>query len=214
MITVCPSHCAQGTNPNEGAREDGRDNRHVRARGTRGRTVREQIERRLRDLRLIRPVIFLRGLPAMVGSLRRSQADSRAGSTRDQQKPAVVMSNTYADLRVFYGSDGTRTRDLRRDRPARRSRLQSAGTCTSAYLPIHGDSSPISVGRVIPADGHGAGHRLPARVSYLRPRHRSASAPGLLEAQSLVSGLLQRTRNRHRKKGPRCRANSSARLSS
>jgi hypothetical protein len=27
------------------------------------------------------------------------------------------MSNTYADFQDFYGSDGTRTRDLRRDRP-------------------------------------------------------------------------------------------------
>jgi hypothetical protein len=26
------------------------------------------------------------------------------------------MSNTYADLQDFYGSDGTRTRDFRRDR--------------------------------------------------------------------------------------------------
>jgi hypothetical protein len=28
----------------------------------------------------------------------------------------------------FYGSDGTRTRDLRRDRPVRRNRLQPATT--------------------------------------------------------------------------------------
>src|SRR5437773_2732779 len=27
------------------------------------------------------------------------------------------MSKTYTDLQGFYGSDGTRTRDLRRDRP-------------------------------------------------------------------------------------------------
>ena len=45
-------------------------------------------------------------------------ADSRAGSARDGKKPAVVMSNTFIDLQGFYGSDGTRTRDLRRDRPA------------------------------------------------------------------------------------------------
>src|SRR6266536_1668969 len=68
------------------------------------------------DLRLVRPVILLRGLPATAGSLRRFQADSHAGSARDEKKPAVVMSNTYADLQHFYGSDGTRTRDLRRDR--------------------------------------------------------------------------------------------------
>jgi len=73
--------------------------------------------RPLADLRPPRPVILLGGLPATAGSLRRFQADSRAGSARDAEKPAVVMSNTYADLQVFYGSDGTRTRDLRRDRP-------------------------------------------------------------------------------------------------
>jgi hypothetical protein len=47
--------------------------------------------RRGSDLRLIRPVILLRGLPATAGSLRRFQADSRAGSARDEKKPAVVM---------------------------------------------------------------------------------------------------------------------------
>src|SRR5204863_7350667 len=69
------------------------------------------------DLRPPQPVILFRGLPASVGSLRRFQADSRAGSTRDEKKPAVVMSNTCTDLQDFDGSDGTRTRDLRRDRP-------------------------------------------------------------------------------------------------
>ncbi len=69
------------------------------------------------DLRLPRPVILLRGFPAIGGSLRRFQADSRAGSARDEKKPAVVMSITSTDLQDFYGSDGTRTRDLRRDRP-------------------------------------------------------------------------------------------------
>ena len=69
------------------------------------------------DLRPTPPVILLRGLPARSGSLRRFHADSGAGSVRDEKKLAVDMSNTYADLQEFYGSDGTRTRDLRRDRP-------------------------------------------------------------------------------------------------
>src|ERR687888_2664441 len=69
------------------------------------------------DLRLARPVILLRGLAARAGSLRRFQANSRARSARDEKKPAVVTSNTYADLQDFYGSDGTRTRYLRRDGP-------------------------------------------------------------------------------------------------
>ena len=72
--------------------------------------------RTLEDLRSPRPVI--RGLPATAGSLRRFQADSGAGSTRDEKKPAVVMSNTYTDLQGFYGSDGTRTCDLRELEPA------------------------------------------------------------------------------------------------
>src|SRR5438093_2407867 len=66
----------------------------------------------------VAPVILLRGLPATAGFFRRFQADSRAGSARGEKKPAVVMSNTYANLQDFYGSDGTRTRDLRGDRPA------------------------------------------------------------------------------------------------
>ncbi len=78
--------------------------------------------RTLADLRPPRPGILLRRLPATAGSLRRFQADSCAGSPRDEKKPAVVLSNTYADLQVFYGSDGTRTGDLRRDRPVWRLR--------------------------------------------------------------------------------------------
>ena len=74
--------------------------------------------RALKDLRPTWPVIPFRGLAARSGPLRRFQADSRAGSAPDEKKPAVVMSNTSTDLQVFYGSDGTRTRDLRRDRPA------------------------------------------------------------------------------------------------
>src|SRR5919198_2871601 len=74
-------------------------------------------DRARQDLRLSWPVIPFRGLAARPGSLRQFQADSRAGSARDEKKPAVVMSNTCIDLQDFYGSDGTRTRDLRRDRP-------------------------------------------------------------------------------------------------
>jgi hypothetical protein len=73
------------------------------------------------DLRPTWPVIHVRGLPAASGTLRRFQVDSRAGYARDEKKPAVVMSNTSSDLQEFYGSDGTRTRDLRRDRPIRGS---------------------------------------------------------------------------------------------
>ena len=58
------------------------------------------------DLRLVRPVILLRGLPATAGSLRRFQADSRAGSARGEKKPAVIMSNTYANLQDFTGATG------------------------------------------------------------------------------------------------------------
>jgi hypothetical protein len=63
----------------------------------------------------------LRGLPATTGVVRRFLADSRAGSARDANKLAVLragLGNKIADLQDFYGSDGTRTRDLRRDRPA------------------------------------------------------------------------------------------------
>jgi hypothetical protein len=58
------------------------------------------------DRRPSRPVILLRGLPARAGLLRRFQTDSRAGSARDEKKPAVVMSNTYADLQDFTGATG------------------------------------------------------------------------------------------------------------
>jgi hypothetical protein len=58
------------------------------------------------DLRLSWPVILLRGFPARRGSLRRFQADSGAGSARDEKKPAVVMSNTHPICRAFTGATG------------------------------------------------------------------------------------------------------------
>jgi hypothetical protein len=73
------------------------------------------------DLRSGWPASPLRGLPATTGVVRRFLADSRAGSARDANKLAVLragLGNKIADLQDFYGSDGTRTRDLRRDRPA------------------------------------------------------------------------------------------------
>jgi hypothetical protein len=62
-----------------------------------------------------------RGLPAMTGFLRGLQADSRAGCARDERggRRSITPSRATKDanLQVCYGSDGTRTRDLRRDRP-------------------------------------------------------------------------------------------------
>src|SRR6266849_4651110 len=88
----------------------------------------------LENLRPTWPVILLRGLPASAGSLPRFQADSLAGSARDEMKPAVVTSNTYADLQDFYGSDGTGTRDLRRDRPGRVRRSSPTSRSERAHL--------------------------------------------------------------------------------
>jgi hypothetical protein len=74
------------------------------------------------------------GFPATAGSLRGFPADSRAGSARDGKKPAVVMSNTSLDLQSFYENDGTRTRDLRRDRPTRAQRRPAANASEPAHL--------------------------------------------------------------------------------
>jgi hypothetical protein len=80
------------------------------------------------DLRLSWPVILLRGLPA---SLRRFQADSRAGSARDERSWrsfAPEAATEDADLQGLYGSDGTRTRDLRRDRSPGRPAVHSSAS--------------------------------------------------------------------------------------
>jgi hypothetical protein len=63
------------------------------------------------------PVILLRGLPARRGALRRFQDDSGAGFARDDEEAGGRYVKDRYDLQGFYGSDGTRTRDLRRDRP-------------------------------------------------------------------------------------------------
>jgi hypothetical protein len=98
------------------------------------------------DLRLVRRVILLRGVPATAGSVRRFEAASRAGSTRDAKKPAVDCAKTGNKrrpiCRYFYGSDGTRTRDLRRDRPSR-----GAGGCEPAQGITHGLLGPSTSNR-------------------------------------------------------------------
>src|SRR5207244_4965824 len=61
----------------------------------------------------------LRGLPAISGFRRRLHANSRAGSARDEKgrrsNTSVAGNKRWPIYRCFYGSDGTRTRDLRRD---------------------------------------------------------------------------------------------------
>src|SRR6266511_3813761 len=62
----------------------------------------------------------------------------RAGSARDRLKSrrsiAPKEATKDADLQdVFYGSDGTRTRDLRRDRPVRGSRRLATMPAQSLY---------------------------------------------------------------------------------
>src|SRR5439155_22761701 len=47
-----------------------------------------------------------RGIPATAGSLRGFPADSRAGSARDEEKPAVGMSKTYTVCRGITGATG------------------------------------------------------------------------------------------------------------
>jgi hypothetical protein len=44
------------------------------------------------------------------------------GMTRSRRSYRSGLARKHLDLQVLYGSDGTRTRDLRRDRPRRRSR--------------------------------------------------------------------------------------------
>ena len=81
-----------------------------------------------KDLRSPWPVILLRGLPARPGSLRRFQAASGAGSARDEEEAGGRYVKDIYDLQGLYGSDGTRTRDLRRDRPVRAQPLRLART--------------------------------------------------------------------------------------
>ena len=60
---------------------------------------------------------LLRGLLATTGFRRGFPADSRAGSLQDAREAGGRCMTKMPICRYFYGSDGTRTRDLRRDRP-------------------------------------------------------------------------------------------------
>jgi hypothetical protein len=68
------------------------------------------------------PVVFLRGLPASGGSERLFPARDERGMKRSRRSLRRAGQQENADLQELYGSDGTRTRDLRRDRLVRGSR--------------------------------------------------------------------------------------------
>jgi hypothetical protein len=59
----------------------------------------------------------LRGLPAPGGSERLFPARDERGMKRSRRSFAPSPATKRSPLQGFYGSDGTRTRDLRRDRP-------------------------------------------------------------------------------------------------
>jgi hypothetical protein len=80
------------------------------------------------DARRCRRSSFLRGLPASGGSERLFPARDERGMKRSRRSFCAEPATENADLQDFSGSDGTRTRDLRRDRPARLNRLQPATT--------------------------------------------------------------------------------------
>src|SRR6266571_8667730 len=104
----------------------------------------------------------MRGLPVRAGSLRRFQADSGAGSARDEKEAGGRYVKDIYDLQDFYGSDGTRTRDLRRDRPNRARRRLAASSCERYHLqgfmtrepPRHRMVDPIVQSTFGPRVGH------------------------------------------------------------
>jgi hypothetical protein len=69
------------------------------------------------DARRCRRSSFLRGLPASGGSERLFPARDERGMKRNRRSFCAEPATENADLQAFIGSDGTRTRDLRRDRP-------------------------------------------------------------------------------------------------
>jgi hypothetical protein len=77
------------------------------------------LDLRLIDIRPGGPVVLLAGIP---GCDRLPGGDSRLIRVRDlcgmREKPAVERREKMSICRYSSGSDGTRTRDLRRDRPA------------------------------------------------------------------------------------------------
>jgi hypothetical protein len=60
--------------------------------------------------------------PASCGDFRPIRVRDLRGMRRSRRSTAPASATRDADLQAFYGSDGTRTRDLRRDRPVRGSR--------------------------------------------------------------------------------------------
>jgi hypothetical protein len=70
------------------------------------------------NLRSCRPAIHLAGIAGKNRLLPAIAVRDVRWIDRDRRSFAPDQSTKHADLQGFYGSDGTRTRDLRRDRPA------------------------------------------------------------------------------------------------
>src|SRR5919106_1741398 len=72
--------------------------------------------------------------PALWGNSRPNPARDLRGMEESRRSSAPRKTTKDADLQVSYGSDGTRTRDLRRDRPSRAQRPLATNSSERAHL--------------------------------------------------------------------------------
>jgi hypothetical protein len=110
-----------------------------------------------------------------------SSGDPRPIRVRDlcgmQEEPAVERREKKPICRYFSGSDGTRTRDLRRDRP-----LQNVATCTTMRA-----SSPCSCGSWVASGStpHGRAKPVDTFAAYLLPGATPLTIASLIRISKL-----------------------------
>jgi hypothetical protein len=77
-----------------------------------------------------------RGRAACCGDSRGSLGRDVRGMKRGRRSFAPIPATKAANLQVLYGSDGTRTRDLRRDRPSQAPRRLATNSSEQPHLQV------------------------------------------------------------------------------
>ena len=174
------------------------------------------------DLRLSGRNQGLREFAALVGCVRGLPCGMLRGMKRSRRSFAPKVTTKASDLQVFYGSDGTRTRDLRRDRPIlvipgwagiggdfRREQDFStpglrvfAGTCGSFRRPPAGYARDGVLPDVATRAAHRSAFQALIWVSKLRfllaePRRRLARSHTFVAASRLRRAVRDPERGRH-----------------
>jgi hypothetical protein len=123
--------------------------------------------------------------PASCGDRGPIRVRDLRGMRRSRRSFAPHPAKEHGDLQVFYGSDGTRTRDLRRDRPVGRHPVQPAPTLN--YLGLFLRVLPLGAPRHRACGGYAfwvavSASQIVAKSVWTSPKSCATSSSALSRA--------------------------------